>query len=186
MDEIKSEKGLYIRTYTGKKFYPLSPDASMIDIRDVAHALSYICRGNGHVNRFYSVGQHCVNCALEAEARGYSERMILACLLHDASEAYMSDVPRPFKRELTDYIEMEQRLINIIMKKYLGTELDFYEIRKLKRIDDDLLYFDLKELLGEEQPVEKPNVHINISYDAEPFINVEKRYLEIYEKFRIV
>ena len=84
----------WITTYGGIHFFPLDPEADKIEITDVAHALSLICRGNGHVKTFFSVGQHCIHCALEAEARGYGSRIALACLLHDASEAYMSDVPR--------------------------------------------------------------------------------------------
>ncbi len=61
----------------------------------IAHALSLICRGNGHVKTFWSVGQHCINCAKEAWARGLSNRMAPACHLHDAGECYLSDIPRP-------------------------------------------------------------------------------------------
>ena len=84
----------YITTYTGKHFDPMKPESDKIDIRDIAHALSLTCRGNGHVKTFFSVAQHCINCAMEAEVRGLSRRVILACLLHDAGEAYMSDVIR--------------------------------------------------------------------------------------------
>lgn len=83
----------YITTYTGQHFEPTNPDPELIRIEDIAHALSMICRGNGHVKTFWSVGQHCICCAREAAARGLSNRMVLACLLHDASECYMSDVP---------------------------------------------------------------------------------------------
>ena len=63
----------YITTYTGVHFTPTEPKAEDIRIEDIAHALSMICRGNGHVKTFYSVGEHCINCAAEAEARGYSK-----------------------------------------------------------------------------------------------------------------
>ena len=72
-----------IKTYTGVMFDPVHPEAERIDILDIAHALSMLCRANGHFRSFYSVGQHCINCAREAKARGYSERVQLACLLHD-------------------------------------------------------------------------------------------------------
>lgn len=49
----------YITTYTGKHFDPVNPDASLLCIEDIAHALSLLCRGNGHVQTFFSVGQHC-------------------------------------------------------------------------------------------------------------------------------
>ena len=85
-------------------------------IEDIAHALSLLCRGGGQLSYFYSVGQHSLNCAAEAKARGWSKRQQLACLLHDASEAYMSDVPRPFKQHLSDYISHEKTLLDIVYK----------------------------------------------------------------------
>ena len=87
----------YITTYTGIHFFPTEPDPEGICIEDIAHALSLLCRGNGHVSTFWSVGQHCIICAREAAAREWPDRLVLACLLHDASECYLSDVPRPFK-----------------------------------------------------------------------------------------
>lgn len=80
----------YITTYTRKRFDPVHPDPEGIIIEDIAHALSLLCRGNGHVTTFWSVGQHCICCAKEAAGRGLSNRIVLACLLHDASECYMS------------------------------------------------------------------------------------------------
>ena len=89
-----------IMTRSHKMFDPLNPNTSLIDITDIAHSLAMLCRANGHFKSFYSVGQHCINCAREAAARGYSRKVQLACLLHDGSEAYLSDVTRPVKQEL--------------------------------------------------------------------------------------
>ena len=66
-----------ITTYTGRHFDPLHPEEALICIEDIAHALSLICRGNGHVKSFFSVGQHCILCAREAAARSYSSRLRL-------------------------------------------------------------------------------------------------------------
>ena len=88
----------YITTYTGKHFNPTQPNPDLISIQDIAHALSLICRGNGHVQTFWSVGQHCICCAKEAAARGLSDRMVLACLLHDASECYSRMCRHPLRR----------------------------------------------------------------------------------------
>ena len=161
----------WITTYGGIHFFPLDPETDKIEITDVAHALSLICRGNGHVKTFFSVGQHCIHCALEAEARGYGSRIALACLLHDASEAYMSDVPRPFKQHLSDYISHEKTLLDIVYTKYLGSRLD------------EMLYYDLKILLrgvSEEAP---PIMKTHFSYEVLPFEVVEKRYLELFERY---
>ena len=172
----------YITTYTGKHFDPTAPDASLFDVRDIAHALSLTCRGNGHVKTFFSVGQHCINCALEAELRGFPTRVVLACLLHDASEAYMSDVPRPFKHALPSYVEAEEKLLEMIYEKFLGSGLSEEEQKLVKIIDDDLLYYDLKVLLGETPAGEAPNLKIELDYTVQPFEKVEAQYLKLYER----
>ena len=173
----------YITTFTGKHFDPIKPDASSIDIRDIAHALSLTCRGNGHVKTFFSVAQHCINCALEAEARGYSKRVILACLMHDASEAYMSDVPRPFKQVLPEYRQIEEQLLEMIYERFLGSPLEEEECKLLKEVDDDMLYYDLKELLNETSEGSAPDLKIELNYDFVPFEQVEKTYLTLYQKW---
>ena len=66
-----------ITTYTKKNFDPLNVDESLLDIKDIAHALSLICRGNGHVQHFYSVAQHSLACAKEAKVRCYRKEVIL-------------------------------------------------------------------------------------------------------------
>lgn len=173
----------YITTFTGKHFDPVNPDISAVDIRDIAHALSLTCRGNGHVKTFFSVAQHCINCAMEAEARGYSRRMILACLIHDAGEAYLSDVPRPFKHSLPEYRQVEEKLLDMIYIKFLGSALDETEKELVKRIDDDMLYYDLKELLNETPEGAAPNISIELNYQFVPFEQVEEQYLALQRNY---
>jgi hypothetical protein len=91
--ESLPRKGDWIQTFSGVEFYPFDPLPSEILIEDIAHALSMQCRYAGHVRRFYSVAEHCVRVAelLPIEDRLWG-------LLHDASEAYLVDLPRPIKR----------------------------------------------------------------------------------------
>lgn len=112
-----------ITTYSGKFFDITHPDPASICIEDIAHALSLICRGNGHVMTFYSVGQHCLQCAKEAMACQLPSRLVLAALLHDATECYMSDVPRPMKQLMPIYRQTEAKLLAIIYEKFLGQPL---------------------------------------------------------------
>ena len=172
--------GDYITTYSGRHFYPLSPDPDDILIEDIAHALSLICRGNGQVRIFHSVGEHCLGCALEARARGYSERVILGCLLHDASVCYMSDVPRPFKKELKDYQEIEDKLLSCIYKKFLGSDIAEEEYMKIKEIDDDLLAHDLYFLLNEGNGENLPRLLHPYGYGNRKMQETEAEYLELY------
>ena len=173
-----------ITTYTGKHFDPVNPDIAMVDIKDVAHALSLLCRGNGHVKTFFSVGQHCINAAREAAARGYSNRIVLACLIHDAGECYLSDVPRPFKQMLPEYITAEDTLLDLIYEKFLGSTLSFEEESLVKNVDNDLLYYDLKYLLNEVLDCPAPKLHIPLDYGFVPFAAVEQTFLELFEQYR--
>ena len=185
----------YIRTSSGVKFYPLNPDPQGILIEDIAHALSLLCRGNGHVKVFFSVGQHCIHCAKEAEQRGYSTRLILACLLHDASEAYLSDITRPVKQHLQDYCRYEEHLLEVIYKKFLGSPLSQEEQKLVKIIDDDMLYYDLRDLLNEfvnesinesvggQKPRTAPVMYSSFSYKERPFKEVEEEYLSLFRKY---
>lgn len=136
-----------IMTYTKKMFDPLHPNAELIDIEDIAHALSMLCRANGHFQSFYSVAQHSINCMKEAKARGYSERIQLACLLHDASEAYLSDITRPVKAELSRYKEIEAPLQEMIWNKWLGEPLTEQQMVQVFQIDDAILAHEFLNLM---------------------------------------
>jgi uncharacterized protein len=105
----------YFRTYTGLNVQPLSPAPDDLDIHDIAHSLSHICRFLGHAQRFYSVAQHSVlvsQMVPRADA--------LWGLLHDASEAYLCDLPAPLKCEpqMKFYRAAEERLMACVALKF--------------------------------------------------------------------
>ncbi len=139
-----------MNTYTGNKIDPMSMTASDISIQDIAHALSLTCRGGGHVSYFFSVAQHSINCMNEAKARGWSERLQLACLLHDASEAYISDIIRPVKVHLSNYLEIESMIMDVILEHFGLSDLSEEENAMWKQIDDDMMNFELKNLMKGE------------------------------------
>lgn len=145
-------------TFTGRHFDPMQISAEDICIEDIAHALSLMCRGGGHLKYFYSVAQHSLNCAAEAKARGWSERLQLACLLHDASEAYLSDIIRPVKANLTGYLEIESRIMEKILEKFNLSDLTEEERRMWKQIDDEMLYYELKNLMSGEEDLAAPEL----------------------------
>lgn len=97
--------GGWIQTYTGKQFWPLDPRPEEVCIEDIAHALSNTCRFAGHCKNFYSVAEHSVLVSLVVPPED-----ALAGLLHDATEAYLLDIPTPIKKCLDNYGLAEQRL----------------------------------------------------------------------------
>ncbi len=173
-----SEVFYKMNTYCGKKIDPTALRPGDIDIRDIAHALSLMCRGCGQIRRFYSVGQHSLNCSYEAEARGYTKRIALACLLHDASEAFLSDIIRPIKRHMPVYYEIEDAMMKVIFGQFGLSGLTAEENALWKQIDDDMLDNELAALM----PGEADRVPVQLAavpeLDTEPFEKTEKRFLE--------
>lgn len=113
-EELKMDP--YIETYTGLRVYFGDITKDVISIYDIAHALSQICRFTGHTKEFYSVAQHSVLVA-DAQTTLPEKR---AGLLHDASEAYVNDLPSPLKActDLGDYKNLENRFHHAINQKY--------------------------------------------------------------------
>lgn len=169
----------HIYTFGGVSFSPLSPCMEDILPADIAHALSYMCRANGHFKSFYSVAQHCLACETEARLRGLSEKVRLACLLHDASEAFISDITRPVKRALSQYKEIEARLQRVIYQRF-GIDPDDSElISAVSEIDDAMLYYEFLELGGLALFDKAPKIVSQPDFGFQPFEQTEKRFLAV-------
>lgn len=172
-----------ITTYTGEDFAPRCPDPEKLHLRDIAHALSLLTRANGHFAQFYSVGQHSLNCAREAAARGLSVSVRLAALLHDASEAYLCDIPRPLKRAMEDYRQDEARLQGCIEKKYLPATLSDDDRRVVRAIDDDIMICEFHALMPRKDVFpQHPVMASSPDFSLRPFAEVEEELLETYEE----
>lgn len=109
----------FCQTYQGHNFYPQTAEIPTIDVRDIAHHLSLICRFHGAVRCFYSVAQHCV---LVSHLVPQSGALPLAALLHDSAEAYVSDLAKPVKLALPDYQSLEKRVSTLLARHF---DLDF-------------------------------------------------------------
>ena len=88
-----------------------------IDIVDIAHALSNICRFGGHTKRFYSVAQHSI-----AVSYMVGDRLALHGLLHDAAEAYIGDMVSPLKKRIPEYRRLDEDITRVICRKF---DIDF-------------------------------------------------------------
>lgn len=110
----------WMRTYTGKRFDPYDLEEAVFDIEDIAHALSNICRFVGHSKSFYSVAQHSAYVAEIVKNLGASQDVQLAALMHDASEAYLADIPAPMKRHKSFkfYRDLEEEVQGAIHAKF--------------------------------------------------------------------
>lgn len=115
-------------TASGIKLYYLQPTPDMISLSDICHSLGNICRFTGATSQFYSVAQHSllvgtlVKEALEKEGAPYNVEFwdqVLAALLHDAAEAYVSDIASPLKRAINGrYDEIEHGLLSAVFEHF--------------------------------------------------------------------
>lgn len=174
----------YITTYTKKHFCVLEPREEDIDINDIAHALTMLTRAGGHFSKFYSVAQHSICCALEAVERGYSVKTALGCLLHDGSEAYLSDITRPLKKDLPNYLKAEERLQSMIYRKFLGDELTEEEARQVMLVDDAMLFHEFKYYMNEELEVADRTLVSKPVFVTRPFDKVEDDFLEWFHRLK--
>jgi hypothetical protein len=146
----------WIMTASGRRFWPLAPCVEDVSIVDIAHHLGHLCRFTGAVRTFYSVAQHSVlvsfALAIDHRESGSCGSMTVETaglygLLHDASEAYLMDVPRPLKRDpqFAPYREAEARLQAVI---YRAFDLDpAGEPAVLKAIDRRALRTEQRDLM---------------------------------------
>ena len=87
---------------------------------------------------------------------------------------------------MPEYVRTEEHLLNLIYEKYLGSKLDEEEQKLVKSIDNDLLYYDLKELLNECSCDIAPKLLISLNYEFAPFEQVEQTYLGLYQQYRMI
>lgn len=172
----------YITTYSKVHFTPLEPDISQIRIEDIAHALSLMTRANGHFKEFYSVCQHSIGCCLEAKERGYSDRVSLACLLHDGSEAYLADITRPVKKNLDGYLQIEEVLQNVIYKRFLGSLPTEEELLQIKSVDDSMLCHEFLHYMGENLFDTMLHLEREPEFVMQPFSDMENKFLELFHE----
>lgn len=133
----------WIETFSGRQFWSMDPRAEEVMIEDIAHSLCNLCRFAGHSRVFYSVGRHSENCRRVAERlRGSSPdalRLQMLCLIHDAAEAYIGDLPRPIKQFIPEFKVVERKVEAVIYEALQIVPPTEEEERFVKHIDNYML-----------------------------------------------
>jgi hypothetical protein len=108
------DRGPWIQTFTGRAFHYLDMRPEEVHIADIAQSLAHQCRFVGQTSRFYSVAEHSVNVS-----RQFADpELRMIGLLHDATEAYILDLPTPLKDLLPEYRAFEDRLWKVIAEVF--------------------------------------------------------------------
>lgn len=130
----------------GEAFEPLHPNPDQIWIEDIAHSLSLQCRFNGHPKEFYSVAEHCVRVSWLLEDWEEPGDVQLWGLLHDASEAYLTDIPAPLKRHpmFEGYRAAEEAVMWTVCNRF---GLPWEEPDAVKLADQAMLATEARDLM---------------------------------------
>lgn len=143
----------FMKTSTGKTFFPARPQDTEFDIKDIAHALANLCRFGGHTKKFYSVAQHSMLVAdIVKDMEPDSPELELWALMHDASEAYMIDIPSPIKALLPEYKQKEKQLMLLISTWF---NLPYHEDERSSLIPFAVKHADAVALVTEARQLMK-------------------------------
>lgn len=170
--------GDWKQVFSGRVVWPLDPRKEEIFAEDVAHGLSMLCRFGGHCRMFYSVAEHSVRVARVVAAMAATQHLVddaarilkRAALLHDGSEAYLLDIPRPVKHDpmLKGYVELEARWQACVNQRF-GLAIDAHRDRGIKQADNILLSTEHRDLMlpceREWSLLEEPLVETIIPWD---------------------
>lgn len=139
----------HIKTFTGKLVNPLHLRIEDVDIEDIAHGLSLLCRFNGHTQKHYSVAEHSVHVASRLP-----KHLKLEGLLHDSSEAYLVDLPKPLKilPQFKPFVDAEENVMAVIRRKF---NLATVEPEEVKRQDKIMCLIEKRALMGWTPPSDK-------------------------------
>lgn len=173
---IMTRSGLYVDL--------ADPRPEMIDIRDIAGALSKQCRFGGHTEPFYSVAEHSELLATAMWSKGFPPDACYAGLLHDAAEAYLGDVVAPLKALLPEYKRLERRMVDVI-RQALGIATTYED--EIKRLDNAMRHVERRALFhnDDDRPWHgEQREGVGVAIEALRPAHAESRFLTMYAAMR--
>jgi len=141
---MQTKQDSWIRTFSGGQVFFFEPERSNIEFKDISHGLSLLCRFNGATKSFYSVAQHSVIVAENVYKETKNKSLAYTALMHDAAEAFISDVPSPFKKFFQDFSECEKRM-EIWLAQRFGFGFPFGDL--IKKHDLTALSTEMRDLM---------------------------------------
>lgn len=160
---IRTRNGLYVNVF--------DPKPEMFDIKDIAWALSMQPRFGGHLCSYYSVANHCNNACYLTDGDK------LEALMHDCSEAYLLDIPRPIKQNLSNYKEIEHNLF-VVLSSVFGFQYPFSE--NTKRVDEKLLQMEWDSMMIKLPEIPSYTLNPNWYHQLDTY----GEFLRLYERYK--
>jgi 5'-nucleotidase len=188
----KTNYGDYLQLHSGAKWDIENPTVSMVNILDIAHSLSKQCRFAGHIegdDKFYSVAEHSVYVSHEVEKYyPHDYELQLLGLLHDATEMILVDVPRPIKKYLSGYHQLEAKTWKPIAQAF---KLECFEdplIETILNADNAVLLAEKAQIVPSKDPWEwakglpVADIKIQCMFPGEARLLFLDRFVELNNK----
>lgn len=137
------ERGINMQLFSGKPFFLTDPRSNEMRIEDIAHSLSNQCRFNGHTLEFYSVAQHSV-----LVSENVPPEYALAGLMHDAGEAYVSDLSKPVKVIIQGAFKDLERRIDLIVCEAFDLDYLSCHTGPVKEADNRVCATERRDLMA--------------------------------------
>lgn len=153
--------------HSGILFDVFNPNPEDLKVIDMGHALSHLCRYGGHCPKFYSVAQHSVLCSYYPG----TPKEQMEFLMHDTSEAFLIDLPRPIKRNIPEYVRIENNLLEVIFKQF---NLTFPLTDMVHQVDDAMLHYEYNEFF----------TNPNADFDFWSPEKAKAKFIERYEELK--
>lgn len=144
----------------------MNPDASLIEIEDIAHALSMLPRWTGATRFPYTVAQHSIWCFQNVPGL----ELGFQALMHDATEAFMNDLAKPVKNKCPNYQLMEGRLWHEIARKYGLPEI----------LDPRVKHVDAQALISERVVLKGKELVVSSTIKYQHWTKTKKEFLSIF------
>lgn len=141
--------------HSGNAINPDKPDPSQIDVEDIALGLSNTNRYAGQTVPAINVAQHSMNVAETLDRFGYDTETQMYGLLHDLAEAYLGDVPRPAKKRLDGFEEMEDNILDAAYHEFdlgIPTEQQWSDVM---HVDNQNLIYEVENLFDDQQQADE-------------------------------
>lgn len=126
-----------------------------ISIDEIAHHLAQINRFTGACSRPYSVAEHSLLVCdiMEREHGAHSPSLLMAGLLHDAHEAYTSDLSSPMKQVIGPaWAIAERRVQRAVQQRFNILVASTAQWPQIHRADMTALLCERRDLLPQGGP----------------------------------
>lgn len=155
------DEKIIVTTWRGHEIDLMTgPRHDQVEIEDIAHAMAYQCRFNGHINRYYSDAEHSVYVS------AYSLKMTaIYYLLHDAEGYIMGDIITPVKKMIWGADYKSNKQYQVILKRIKKPIIESFGLKyeaylnlenHIKEVDNRVYDLESKFLRGEKCPAVPP------------------------------